>query len=95
MSGMKGQTGGRRCEKPEGSREKEGSNAAGTRRGGYRKQSGGLEREKKSDEAQRKMKTVRAITGKPGRMCNERRERGTETGEKEEAMRKRSSAVCF
>lgn len=91
MSGMKGQTGGRRCEKPEGSREKEGSNAGGTRRGGYRKQAGGgLEREKKSDEAQRKMKTVREITGKPGRMCNERRERGREGG-----MRKRSSAVCF
>lgn len=81
---MKGQTGGRRCEKPEGSRGKEGSNAGGTRRGGYRKQSGGkeggtgLEREKKSDEAQRKMKTVSEITGKPGRMCNERRERETE-----------------
>lgn len=28
------------------------------------------------------MKTVRGITGKPGRMCNERRERGTERGEK-------------
>lgn len=37
---------------------------------------GGLAREKKSDEVHRKMKTVREITGKPGRMCNERRERG-------------------
>lgn len=83
MSGMKGQTGGRRCEKPEGSREKEGSNAGGTGRGWYRKQSeGGWREKKKSDEAQRKMKTVREITGKPGRMCNERRERGTEGGEK-------------
>lgn len=68
-------------------------NSRGGRRGGGT----GLEREKKSDEAQRKMKTVSEITGKPGRMCNERRERGTEGwgGGEEEAMRKRSSAVCF
>lgn len=41
---------------------------------------GGGWREKKSDEVHRKMKTVREITGKPGRMCNERRERGTGGG---------------
>ena len=53
------------------------------RRGGYRKQSGGgggERKNEKSDEAQRKMKTVREITGKPWRMCNEHRERGTERG---------------
>lgn len=48
------------------------------------------------DEAQRKMKTVREITGKPGRMCNESGEQGTERGgREEEVMGKRSSAVCF
>lgn len=93
MSGMKGQTGGRRCKKPEGSREKEGSSAGGTRRGGYRKQWRRGEK-KGSDEAQRKMKTVREITGKPGRMCNERGERGTEGGGRWERGHQRSVSDC-
>lgn len=46
MSGMKGQTGGRRCKEPEESREEVGSNAEGTRRGGYRKQLGGGEKKR-------------------------------------------------
>lgn len=49
------------------------------------------------------MKTVREIAGKPGRMCDERREgkekeggkKKKKKGKEEEAMRRRSSAVCF
>lgn len=70
----------------------------GTRRGGCDKQWGREER-KESDET-KKMKTVREIAGKPGRMCDERREkeggnRGRKKKKKDEAMRRRSSAVCF
>lgn len=49
--------------------------------------SGGGQR-KKSDET-KKMKTVREITGKPGRMCNERRERGTQRESEREKKRRR------
>lgn len=95
---MKGQTGGSRCKKPGGRQRKKGAHLkreAGTRRGGCDKQWGREER-KESDET-KKMKTVREIAGKPGRMCDERREGETEREreKKEEAMRRRSSAVCF
>lgn len=44
---------------------------------GTRRSGGGREEREESDE-KKKMKTVREIAGKPGRMCDERREGGTE-----------------
>lgn len=88
MSGMKGQTGGRRCKKPgedRGRGERTQKHEGGTRRGGRDKQWGREER-KESDET-KKMKTVREIAGKPGRMCDERREGVTERERKKRRRR--------
>lgn len=49
--------------------------------GGYDKQRGRVERKKKKSDETKKMKTVREITGKPGRMSTgsgEQRERARE-----------------
>ena len=75
-------------------------------RGGEGVNGGGREERAKESDETGKMKTRREIAGKPGRMCDELREREgrggvggeRERGKKEEeeaAMRRRSSAVCF